>query len=185
MLKHYNESDNNVFTTGFVPRWTLLAPIMPLGPSLHIYIMNQPWKQGSWDHHGAHLGPIGPRWAPWWTHEHCYMGKHNRPWWIIGGMHKENRIIEAAILNQIYYPIYQFILNLFNFIRNAIIITDAQSWKVQLFISDESVTRLLEAFWLLDLTIRLFLSMKCCCWVWNLSWILGNPHILSRFLCWH
>ena len=24
-----------------------------------------PWQQGSWGHHGAHLGPIGPRWVPW------------------------------------------------------------------------------------------------------------------------
>ena len=24
-----------------------------------------PRWQGSWGHHGAHLGPVGPRWAPW------------------------------------------------------------------------------------------------------------------------
>ena len=24
--------------------------------------------------HGAHLGPVGPRWAPWWPHEPCYQG---------------------------------------------------------------------------------------------------------------
>ena len=24
--------------------------------------------------HGAHLGPIGPRWAPCWLHEPCYEG---------------------------------------------------------------------------------------------------------------
>ena len=24
--------------------------------------------------HGAHLGPTGPRWAPWWPHELCYLG---------------------------------------------------------------------------------------------------------------
>ena len=24
--------------------------------------------------HGAHLGPIGPRWAPCWPHETCYLG---------------------------------------------------------------------------------------------------------------
>ena len=26
--------------------------------------------------HGAHLGPIGPRWAPCWPHEPCYLGWH-------------------------------------------------------------------------------------------------------------
>ena len=25
-----------------------------------------PWQQGSWGQHGAHLGPTGPRWAPCW-----------------------------------------------------------------------------------------------------------------------
>ena len=26
--------------------------------------------------HGAHLGPIGPRWAPCWPQELCYLGLH-------------------------------------------------------------------------------------------------------------
>ena len=29
-------------------------------------------NEGSWGQHGAHLGLIGPRWAPCWTHEPCY-----------------------------------------------------------------------------------------------------------------
>ena len=33
-----------------------------------------PWQQGSWGPHGAHLGPTGPRWAPCWPHEPCYLG---------------------------------------------------------------------------------------------------------------
>ena len=33
-----------------------------------------PWYQDSWGHHGAHLGPIGPRGAPCWPHELCYLG---------------------------------------------------------------------------------------------------------------
>ena len=28
----------------------------------------------SWGQHGAHLGPVGPRWAPCWPHEPCYQG---------------------------------------------------------------------------------------------------------------
>ena len=35
-----------------------------------------PWKQGSWGQHGAHLGPTGPRWAPCWLHERCYLGEN-------------------------------------------------------------------------------------------------------------
>ena len=30
--------------------------------------------QGSWGKHGAHLGPVGPRWAPYCPHEPCYQG---------------------------------------------------------------------------------------------------------------
>ena len=26
--------------------------------------------------HGAHLGPVGPRWAPCWPHKPCYQGLH-------------------------------------------------------------------------------------------------------------
>ena len=33
-----------------------------------------PWEEGSLDRHGAHLGPTGPRWAPCWSHELCYLG---------------------------------------------------------------------------------------------------------------
>ena len=27
--------------------------------------------------HGAHLGPVGPRWAPCWPHESCYQGRQS------------------------------------------------------------------------------------------------------------
>ena len=30
--------------------------------------------QGSFVQHGAYLGPTGPRWAPCWSHELCYLG---------------------------------------------------------------------------------------------------------------
>ena len=33
-----------------------------------------PWQQGLWGQHGAYLGPKGPRWAPCWPHEPCYLG---------------------------------------------------------------------------------------------------------------
>ena len=31
-----------------------------------------PRYQGSCGQHGAHLGPVGPRWALWWPYGHCY-----------------------------------------------------------------------------------------------------------------
>ena len=34
---------------------------------------NSPYR-GSWGQHGAHLGPTGPRLAPCWPHELCYLG---------------------------------------------------------------------------------------------------------------
>ena len=40
-----------------------------------------PWQQGSW----GHLGPTGPRWAPCWPHELCYLGiaKHLHLCWTL------------------------------------------------------------------------------------------------------
>ena len=32
-----------------------------------------PREQSSWGQHSAHLGPVGPRWAPCWPHEPCYL----------------------------------------------------------------------------------------------------------------
>ena len=32
--------------------------------------------QSSWGQHVAHLGPVGPRWAPCWPREPCYQGRH-------------------------------------------------------------------------------------------------------------
>ena len=35
-----------------------------------------PIKQSSWGQHGAHLGPVGPRWTLCWPHEPCYQGSY-------------------------------------------------------------------------------------------------------------
>ena len=37
-------------------------------------------KQGSYGQHGAHLGPVVPRWAPCWRHEPCYQGSNDKTW---------------------------------------------------------------------------------------------------------
>ena len=39
-------------------------------------LIHFPWYQGSCGQHGAHLWSTGPRWAPSWPHELCYLG-----WW--------------------------------------------------------------------------------------------------------
>ena len=39
-----------------------------------------PCEHGSWGQHGVHLGPTGPRWAPCWPHESCYLGMYLRFW---------------------------------------------------------------------------------------------------------
>ena len=38
-------------------------------------IATHPRQQFSWGPYGAHLGPVGPRWAPCWPHEPCYQGR--------------------------------------------------------------------------------------------------------------
>ena len=41
-------------------------------------------KQGSRGQHVVHLGPTGPRWAPCWPHELCYLGTNSAR---TGGIH--------------------------------------------------------------------------------------------------
>ena len=50
-----------------------LAQVMPC--FLTAPCTDPSWWQGSWGQHGAHLGPTGPRWAPCWPHELCYLGR--------------------------------------------------------------------------------------------------------------
>ena len=51
-----------------------------LFPRVHLTITQYwfrywlPRKQSPWGRHGAHLGPVGPRWAPCWPHEPWYQG---------------------------------------------------------------------------------------------------------------
>ena len=39
-------------------------------------ISHLPTQRSSWSQHWAHLGPVGPKWAPCWPHEPCYQGCH-------------------------------------------------------------------------------------------------------------
>ena len=40
-----------------------------------------PRYQSPWGQHVAHLGPVGPRWAPCWSHEPCYQGLFPKRQW--------------------------------------------------------------------------------------------------------
>ena len=44
----------------------------PKDNMLNKKIAGTPREQSSWGQHGSHLGPVGPRWAPYWPHEPCY-----------------------------------------------------------------------------------------------------------------
>ena len=39
-----------------------------------LYDQRLSYPDSSWDQRGAHLGPPGPRWAPCWPQEPCYLG---------------------------------------------------------------------------------------------------------------
>ena len=63
-----------------------------------VTVASSPWEQGSWDQHGAHLGPTGPRWAQCWSHELCYLGRE----WLAVGCNNKNKVllnIEKASYN--------------------------------------------------------------------------------------
>ena len=44
--------------------------------TLSLCVHSRPRLQSSWGHHGAHLVPVGPRWALCWPHEPCFEGIH-------------------------------------------------------------------------------------------------------------
>ena len=67
----------------FICSETLCLHLVPLPMSLVAPIAYFPkdreayaWQQGSWDQHGAHQRPTGPRWAPCWSHELWHLGCH-------------------------------------------------------------------------------------------------------------
>ena len=62
-----------------LPAYTLIAKFM--GPT---------W---------AHLGPTGPRWAPCWPHESCYLGMYVPDTGIIIWLHDPIAIVEATLAN--------------------------------------------------------------------------------------
>ena len=68
--------------------------------SLFLNVFSDSKVQGS--KHGAHLGPIGPRWAPCWPHETCYLGYSL---WACGTIYtpRNHATIGSVWLNQREY----------------------------------------------------------------------------------
>ena len=71
LLKSCDTSNHNLYL------------VIHSGPTLselswHVIKYNLIWSlpryQSSWSRHGAHLGPVGSRWASCWPHEPCYQG---------------------------------------------------------------------------------------------------------------
>ena len=58
-----------------------------------------PREQSSWGQHGAHLGPVGPRWAPCQPHEPCYQGR------FIHWKHSENDNTPRPIDQSMHHPL--------------------------------------------------------------------------------
>ena len=61
-----------------VIRWRLLTSDAEPSSNFFRFPTVLPRQQSSWGQHGAHLGPVGPRWAPCWSHEPCKQGSF--PW---------------------------------------------------------------------------------------------------------
>ena len=87
---------------------------------------SHPWEQGSWGQHGANLGPTGPRWAPCWPHELCYLGCY----WLFGmtGPHhlwlRSTNCDNSVLQNQRKYKyIYMFPRMIFH--------NSCEAWYVQ------------------------------------------------------
>ena len=78
--------------------------------SLISYCIPMPqWPRlpSSWGQHGAHLGPVGPRWAPCWPHEPCFQRSSHieacMKWQTFWRWHFQKHFTEwmIYILNQI------------------------------------------------------------------------------------
>ena len=67
-----------------------------------------PREQSSWGQHGAHLGPVGPRWAPCWPHEPCYQGMMQilSTLWILIGIRTRISVSEVLSRRQVFSTLY-------------------------------------------------------------------------------
>ena len=63
-----------------------------------------PREQSSWGQHGAHLCPVGPRWAPCWPHEPYYQGMMQilSTLWILIAIKTRISVSEVLSMHQVF-----------------------------------------------------------------------------------
>ena len=101
----------------------VIGPVLPICPT-HSKICDTPDSKV----HGAHLGPTGPRWAPCWPHELCYLGHSHLLCWVYSWLNHNIIILieaknEQPLFSQIfmYWTFFYFIHH--EYIFNGIIWT--------------------------------------------------------------
>ena len=67
-----------------------------------------PRKQSSWGQHGAHLGPVGPRWTPCWPHEPRYQGSCQFPGLNIAVIAAKRQLVITPCFAAIYISVTKY-----------------------------------------------------------------------------
>ena len=118
--KNFRQIQSKYITVLFT-RWDLLThicvcglgrerSIRPHSPAVIHWQPGHPREQSSWGQHGAHLGPVGPRWAPCWPHEPCYRGMRSHPMCIYLPIH-HSRASESGLWKRVRMALYDWNMN--------------------------------------------------------------------------
>ena len=83
--------------------------------------------QSSWGQYGAHLGPVGPRWAPCWPHESCYRGPGSVVW---GSLYHATTTLWCGIIGIILLLIYSNSLPSFPRDTGAATVSVTYTWQI-------------------------------------------------------
>ena len=108
---------NMVLSTSILPRITTEAQGNLTIAAVSVKPLIARFMGPTW----AHLGPIGPRWAPCWPHELCYLGRNYEEYAYIdlNGLDSHNNQNETVCifngmycgcvirLKRLYWPAYQ------------------------------------------------------------------------------
>ena len=98
-------------------RLSCTNPSISCKKKVNVWIgVKNPRKQGSHGQYGAHLGPVGPRWAPCWPGELSYQGLlmyffpcHSSPWRILCMKHSWKQMVsynDGVMFDAIFLCLY-------------------------------------------------------------------------------